>query len=67
MEYILASERLHSSSILQFYSNNHSGRKYNIQSLLRANKKENKCHWNKIYVEVDVEVEILGSKTAISC
>jgi hypothetical protein len=26
MEYILASERLHSSSILQFYCKNHSGK-----------------------------------------
>jgi len=38
MGYILASERLHSSSILQFYSNNHSGKIITFQGFFEQIK-----------------------------
>jgi hypothetical protein len=40
MEYILASEMLHGSNILQFYSNNHSGKMITLKGFFEQIKRK---------------------------
>jgi len=47
MEYILASERLHSSSILQFYVNNHSGKIITFKVLCTVHSPTNELLFKK--------------------